>query len=55
MWAPCLTAVEGRWVTSADAPEGQAFGTGETPVDALMEAPQPLEGAIDELLACLPP
>jgi hypothetical protein len=50
-----LTEVEGRWVASADMPDGRSMGTGETPVDALMQALQPFEGMVDELLACLPP
>jgi hypothetical protein len=50
-----LTAVEGRWLASADAPDGPSIGTGDTPVGALMQALQPFEGVIDELLACLPP
>jgi hypothetical protein len=50
-----LTAVEGRWLASADTPDGSAMGMGGTPVDALVQALQPFEGAIDELLACLPP
>ena len=48
-------AVEGRWLASADTPDGPSMGTGETPVDALMQALQPFEGVIDELMACLPP
>jgi hypothetical protein len=31
------------------------MGMGGTPVDALMQALEPFEGVIDELLACLPP
>jgi hypothetical protein len=31
------------------------MGTGKSPDDALVEALQPFEGAIDELVACLPP
>jgi hypothetical protein len=50
-----LTAVEGRWSASADTPDGPSVGTAETPVDALMQALQPFDGVIDELLACLPP
>jgi hypothetical protein len=50
-----LTAVGGRWLASADTPDGPSMGTGDTPVDALMHALQPFEGVIDELLACLPP
>jgi hypothetical protein len=33
-----LTAVEGRWLASADTPDGPSMGTGGTPVDALMQA-----------------
>jgi hypothetical protein len=50
-----LTAVEGHWLASPDTPDGPSMGTGDTPVDALMQALQPFEGVIDELLACLPP
>jgi hypothetical protein len=50
-----LTSVEGRWLAAADTPDRPSMGTGETPVDALMQALQPFEGVIDELLACLPP
>lgn len=49
-----LTAVDGRWLASADTPDGPSIGTGDTPVDALWEALQPFEGMVDELLACLP-
>jgi hypothetical protein len=31
------------------------MGTGDTPVDALMQALEPFGGVIHELLACLPP
>ena len=50
-----LTEVEGRWLASADTPDGPSMGTGDDPVDALMVALQPFKGVIDELLACLPP
>jgi hypothetical protein len=50
-----LTAVEGRWLASADTPDAPSIRTGDTPVDALWQALQPFEGAIDELIACLPP
>jgi hypothetical protein len=39
-----LTAVEGRWLASADAPDGPSIGTGETPVDALMKALEAFDG-----------
>jgi hypothetical protein len=50
-----LTEVDGRWLASADTSNGPGMGTGDTPEDALVEALQPFEGAIDELIACLPP
>jgi hypothetical protein len=50
-----LTAVDGRWLASADTPDGPSMGTGDTPVDALIQAPEPFGGVIHELLACLPP
>jgi hypothetical protein len=50
-----LAALEGRWLASADTPDGPSTGTGDTPVDALMQALQPFEGVFDELIACLPP
>jgi len=49
-----LTAVEGRWLASADTPDGPSMGTGDSPVNALIEGLQPFEGVIEELLACLP-
>jgi len=49
-----LPAVEGRWLAAADTPDGPSMGTGDTPVDALMQALQPFEGMVDELIACLP-
>jgi hypothetical protein len=48
-----LTAVEGRWL--ADTPDGPSMGTGDSPVDALMQALEPFQGMVEELLACLPP
>ena len=47
-----LTSVEGRWLASADTPDGPSIGTGGTLVDALIHALQHFEDAIDELLAC---
>jgi hypothetical protein len=50
-----LTAVEVRWLASADTPDGPSIGTGGTPVDAFMGALQLFDDVIHELLACLPP
>lgn len=32
-----LTTVEGRWLASADTPDGPSMGTGDTPADALVQ------------------
>ena len=50
-----ITAVDGRWLASADTPDGPRLGTGDTLVEALWEALQPFEGMVEELMACLPP
>ena len=51
-----LTALEGgRWLASADTPDGPTMGTGATAIDALIEALEPFAGELGELLACLPP
>ena len=47
--------VDGRWLASADTPEGPSLRTGWTPLAALVEALEPFDGAIDELLTTAPP
>jgi hypothetical protein len=47
--------VDGRWLASADTPEGPSLRTGWTPLAALVEALEPFDGAIDELLQTAPP
>ena len=46
---------DGRWLASADTPDGPSLRTGWTPLAALVEALEPFEGMIDELLATAPP
>jgi hypothetical protein len=50
-----LNLVEGRWVASADLPEGPSLGVGETPRMAIADSLKGFEGVIDELLASVDP
>ena len=46
--------VDGRWIASADTPDGPSLGSGAGPFEARREALQPFEGVMDELLASMP-
>ena len=46
--------VNGRWIASADTPDGPSLGCGLTDFEALWGALEPFAGAVDELLASLP-
>ena len=50
-----LYEVDGRWLASADTPEGPSLRTGWTPLAALTEALEPFDGIITELLKTAPP
>jgi hypothetical protein len=49
-----LYQVEGRWLASADTPDGPTLRTGHTPLAALTEALEPFDGVIDDLLGTAP-
>jgi len=49
-----LYQVDGRWLASADTPDGPSLRTGWTPLAALVEALEPFDGIIDELLETAP-
>lgn len=49
-----LTHIDGRWLASADTPDGPSLGLGWQPLEALGEAREPFDGAVDELLQSLP-
>jgi hypothetical protein len=49
-----LYEVDGRWLASADTPDGPSLRTGWTPLAALIEALEPFEGIIDQLLESAP-
>ena len=46
--------INGRWIASADTPDGPSLGVGELAVEAIEGALQPFEGIIDEQLASIP-
>ena len=44
-WADVrLQQIRGRWLASADTPDGPSLGTGWFPVDALTKALEPYDG-----------
>lgn len=49
-----LRGLSGRWIASADTPDGPSVGLGKGAVKALEQALAPFEGMVDELLASLP-
>lgn len=54
-WADVrLSQLRGRWLASADTPDGPTLGLGWFPVDALEAALEPFEGIVDELLTTVP-
>jgi hypothetical protein len=50
-----LAAMNGRWIASADTPYGPSLGLAFTPRRALVQALEPFDGVIAELLATAPP
>ncbi len=49
-----LREINGRWIASADTPDGPSLGLGERATDAIERALEPFKGIADELLASLP-
>jgi len=49
-----LLEINGRWIASADTPDGPSLGLGERAIDAIESALEPFEGIVDELLATVP-
>jgi hypothetical protein len=60
LWCPTLwvdvrvAGINGRWLASADSPDGVTLGLGRTPRQALIRALKPFEGLIDDLLDTAP-
>jgi hypothetical protein len=48
-----LREVNGRWIASADTPDGPSLGLGLGAVEAIESALAPFAGIVDELLASL--
>ena len=46
--------IDGRWIASADTPDGPSLGLAFEARDAIVLALEPLDGFVDELLASLP-
>jgi hypothetical protein len=49
-----LREINGRWIASADTPDGPSLGLGERAIEAIEAALEPYEGIVGELLATLP-
>jgi hypothetical protein len=49
-----VTGMNARWIAVADTPEGPSLGLGWTPRRALMQALEPFEGVVDDLLLTVP-
>ena len=49
-----LREMNGRWIASADTPDGPSLGMGKGAIEAIELALEPFEGIVDELLASLP-
>lgn len=49
-----VAGINGRWIASADAPNGPSLGLGWTPRQALTRSLEPFPGVIDDLLATAP-
>jgi hypothetical protein len=49
-----LSEINGRWIASADTPDGPSVGVGFAAVEAIVMALEPFDGVIDDLLDSLP-
>ncbi len=49
-----LLEINGRWIASADTPDGPSLGLGDLALEAIEQALEPFEGVVDELLASVP-
>jgi hypothetical protein len=50
-----LTRLNGRWLASADTPDGPSLGCDWTARGALIKALEAFDGAVEELLETAPP
>jgi hypothetical protein len=49
-----VAIIDGRWVASADTPDGPTLGLGWHPIEAIAEALAPFDEVVDELLESVP-
>ena len=49
-----LRGINGRWIASADTPDGPSLGLGELALEAIDQAFGPFDGIVNELLASVP-
>ena len=49
-----ISEFNGRFIASADTPDGPTLGTGVNVLQAIEAALEPFEGAVDDLMASLP-
>ena len=49
-----LREINGRWIASADTPDGPSLGLGKGAVEAVENALEPFGAIVEELLASLP-
>jgi hypothetical protein len=49
----CLLEVNGRWIATAETPDGPTLGTGTSSLEALWGALDPFRDVIGELLASM--
>jgi hypothetical protein len=49
-----LREINGRWIASADTPDGPSLGLGKGAVEAIEHALEQFEGIVDELMESLP-
>jgi hypothetical protein len=50
-----LREIHGRWIASADTPDGPSLGLGLRAIEAVESALEPFEGLVAQLLATAPP
>ena len=48
-----LRELNGRWIASADTPDGPSLGLGKGAIEAVEHALEPFDGVADALLASL--
>ena len=49
-----LREINGRWIASADMPDGPSLGLGKGAVEAIEHAVERFDGIVDELMDSLP-